>query len=213
MFLDSVFFPRENRISLRENFRCLPVNIWNVREKILKSTREIQKVTVKVFSKSHAWKNCWCTRKFLLIYPVKTITKPNFYVRENKNHTRKKITKSVREKPKLCVKKCAWKKKNSVSEKNSKRAKNGFHGHFWFSRGSKKTLFLDARFSAVDETPFEQAFPLQQNFLLLILNKIFLWGEVLTEFHEMCWLREAVTEYFLERWNIQLWLPLRQNIL
>ena len=25
-------------------------------------------------------------------------------------------------------------------EKNEKRAKNGFHGHFWFSRGKKTTL-------------------------------------------------------------------------
>ena len=35
------------------------------------------------------------------------------------------------------VKKCAW-KQFFVREKNSKKAKNGFHGHFWFSRGKKK---------------------------------------------------------------------------
>ena len=136
------FFPVKIKFPSVKIFRFLPVKIWNAREKILKSAREIgemQKVTVKIFLKSHAWKNCWCTWKFLLIYPVKTITKPNFYVRENKNHTREKITKSVRENlkcPWKNLEKCPWNAK-SDREKNSKRAKNGFHGHFWFSREKK----------------------------------------------------------------------------
>ena len=65
------------------------------------------------FSRNHMHENFVGVREiFLLIYPVKTITKPDFYVRENENHTREKITKSVREKLKLCVKKNfrPWKK-------------------------------------------------------------------------------------------------------
>ena len=36
-------------------------------------------------------------------------------------------------------KKCAW-KQFSIREKSRKKAKKSFHGHFWFSRGKKKTL-------------------------------------------------------------------------
>ena len=135
------FFPVKIKFPSVKIFRFLPVKIWNAREKILKSAREIgemQKVTVKIFLKSHAWKNCWCTWKFLLIYPVKTITKPNFYVRENKNHTREKRLKSVRENTN-----CAWK---SVREKifpsvkkTEKGPKMAFTGTFDFHGKKKNT--------------------------------------------------------------------------
>ena len=44
-----------------------------------------------------------------------------------------------REKVENWAKKWAW-KQQSAREKIKKKAKNGFHGHFLFSRGKKKTL-------------------------------------------------------------------------
>ena len=102
----------------------------------------------------------------MFFFPVKidfpSVKKNTKSAREKeKTHPWKKNEKkSVRENRKVPVKKqksdqkCPWKPKivrekseKSVRErgvafreKNRKKAKNGFHGHFWFSRGKTKTL-------------------------------------------------------------------------
>ena len=80
--------------------------------------------------------------------------------RKKRTREKKWKKKSVRENRKVPVKKqksdqkCPWKPKSvrekseksvrergvAFREKSRKKAKNGFHGHFWFSRGKKKTL-------------------------------------------------------------------------
>ena len=78
--------------------------------------------------------------------------------KEKTHPWKKNEKKSVRENRKVPVKKqksdqkCPWKPKSvrekseksvrergvAFREKSRKKAKNGFHGHFWFSRGKKK---------------------------------------------------------------------------
>ena len=60
---------------------------------------------------------------FLLIFPIKTITKHNFYVRENKNHTREKKNK-----------KCPWETHNVREKKNPSVKKNLKKSKKWLSR-------------------------------------------------------------------------------
>ena len=80
--------------------------------------------------------------------------------RQKRTREKKMKKKSVRENRKVPVKKqkidqkCPWKPKSvrekseksvrergvAFREKSRKKAKNGFHGHFWFSRGKTETL-------------------------------------------------------------------------
>ena len=62
-----------------------------------------------------------------------------FSPREKNEKTAREKIKSGREKSEKWAKKWAWKRK-IAREKNQKKAKNSFHGHFLFSRGKKKTL-------------------------------------------------------------------------
>ena len=66
--------------------------------------------------------------------------------REIKISTRENYSNSARENSGLPVKffkKVGVKVKFPPVKKTEKRAKKGFRGHFWFSRGKKKTLVHD----------------------------------------------------------------------
>ena len=61
----------------------------------------------------------------------------HYSARENKNASRENLSNTARENPGLPVKifkKVGVKMKFPPVKKIAKRAKKGFHGHFWFSR-------------------------------------------------------------------------------
>ena len=71
---------------------------------------------------------------------VKIFEKCSFPSREKKTHPWKNPKKcpwkfwTAREKFEKSVRESDF----AIREKNRKKAENGFHGHFWFSRGKKK---------------------------------------------------------------------------
>ena len=77
-------------------------------------------------------------------YPWKKIpTRENsqHFTRENKNSNRENLSNTARENPGLPVKmfkKVGVKMNFHPWKKIAKRAKKGFYGHFWLSRGKKK---------------------------------------------------------------------------
>ena len=77
-------------------------------------------------------------------YPWKKIpTRENsqHFARENKNSNRENLSNTARENPGLPVKmfkKVGVKMNFHPWKKIAKRAKKGFYGHFWLSRGKKK---------------------------------------------------------------------------
>ena len=64
-----------------------------------------------------------------------------FYTREKNEKTAREKNKSWREKSEKWAKKWAWKRK-TAREKNQKRPKIGFHGHFFFLRGKDNTAVI-----------------------------------------------------------------------
>ena len=165
----SVFFPRENQNPFRENFgQFLGFHSWknfSFRENFAKTAREntrcvrenfFQITYVKMekcvrenitYSFREIWwnlsffvpvkKNClpWKISKFRYFLPVKMKIHPwkNPTMRPWKLLTaRENLAKSVRE------------SHFSFREKSPKKAENGFHGHFWFSREKKNADLLNA---------------------------------------------------------------------
>ena len=161
----SVFFSRENQNLFREIFWQFsgfhPLKNFSIRENIVKTARENTRCVRENFFQIIYVKMEMCVReKYNLLFPWNLAKFTFFCTREKKEISSVKIIKFRYSLP-VTKKIHSWKNRKirpwkkwtapenfgksvrechlSFREKSKKKAKNGFQGHFWFSR-EKKTL-------------------------------------------------------------------------
>ena len=164
----SIFFFGENQNLFRENFRQIssfhPWNFISFRENIVKTARENTRCVRENFFQITYVKMEMCVReKYNLLFPW-NLVKFIFFLDPWKKCLPWKISKfryflPVKKKihpwknPKVCpwklltarenVSKSVRESHSSFREKSQKKAENGFHGHFWFSREKKNAWRSD----------------------------------------------------------------------
>ena len=164
-----MFFSREKVFRAREK-------TWKNRKKCTrkhKSAREIfHKILPVKLKLMHVKKNTKTMPVKLQKCPWKStnIVFNWFSPREKNEKTALEKIKSGREKSEKWAKKWAWTRK-TAREKNQKKAKNSFHGHFLFSREKKNTALV--RLAFLYRPQYQSSFTIVANVVLWKISLFF----------------------------------------